>query len=103
MSGIEDLFEDQQIRPVSINGTTKHVRELSGTEIYEVYEKAEKSGAGLVRELLTKAICDEGGRPLATKKDVDKLSKKWIDAFFEAAGDLNGIGASEKNSGAGQS
>jgi hypothetical protein len=97
MSGIADLFEEATIAPVAINGKTKHVRELSGVEIYEVYEKAGRSGTGLVVQLLTRAVCDPDGRPLATEKDIRKLPKKWLDALFDEASKLNGIGTTEKN------
>lgn len=97
MSGLNDLFEEPNIVPVSLDGKTIYVRELTGTEIYEAYEKSEKSGTGLVVQLLERSICDEKGRRMATEADVRRLSKRWLDALFDEAGKLNGIGVTEKN------
>lgn len=98
MSGIDDLFDEPTIRPVSVDGIERHVRELTGVEIYEVYEKSEKSGTGLVVQLLARALCDADGRPLATEKEIRRLPKRWLDALFDEASTLNGIGVTEKNS-----
>lgn len=96
-----NLAKKTKVEPVTVDGTTYHVRRLSGDERdsweaqHHEFTEAGKGFAQFRGRLLVRCLCDEAGKRLLTDDDLSAVGE--IDAaivvpLFEAARKLNGIG-----------